>query len=133
MRRVRSIVWFGYTGLFVRRAAAVQQSIWTVHNLEPHEGAYRWDRYGYRLLARECDVVICHSQSAARDVRDTYHPRGRIVVMPHGDPAPAYPRARSRDDVLAELQLDPQRPVVSCLGRMRPYRGLTSRAGQSNG
>jgi beta-1,4-mannosyltransferase len=100
------------------------QCIWTVHNLEPHEGAYRWDRYGYRLLARDCDVVICHSQSAARNVQDLYHPRGRVVVMPIGDPAGAYPRARSRDEVLAEMQLDPQRPVVSCLGRLRPYKGL---------
>jgi len=100
------------------------QCIWTVHNLEPHEGAYRWDRYGYRLLAHDCDVVICHSQSAARDVRGTYDPRGRVVVMPHGDPTPAYPRARPREEVLAEMRLDPRRPVVSCLGRMRPYKGL---------
>jgi beta-1,4-mannosyltransferase len=100
------------------------QCIWTVHNLEPHEGAYRWDRYGYRLLARECDVVICHSQSAASNVQDLYRPRGRVVVMPIGDPAGAYPRARSRDEVLAEIHLDPQRPVVSCLGRLRPYKGL---------
>ena len=110
---------------FVRAARRRRvQCIWTLHNLEPHEGAYRWDRYGYRLLAHDCDLVICHSQSAARDVRDTYRPRGRVVVMPIGDPAPAYPRARSRDEVLAELHLDPQRPVVSCLGRLRPYKGL---------
>ena len=110
---------------FVRAAHRRRvQCMWTVHNLEPHEGAYRWDHYGYRLLAHDCDVVICHSQSAARDVRDTYNPRGRVVVMPIGDPAPAYPRARPRDEVLAELHLDPQRPVVSCLGRLRPYKGL---------
>ena len=123
-RRVRPIPCCGCTGSFVRRAAAAVQSIWTVHNLEPHEGAYCWDRYGYRLLAHDCDVVICHSQSAARDVRDTYDPRGRVVVMPQGDPAPSFPLARSRDQVLAEMHLDPQRPVVSCLGRMRPYKGL---------
>ena len=132
---------FGGTGRIQRAARAVDhllqlnrflraarrrgvQSIWTVHNLEPHEGAYRWDRYGYRLLARECDLVICHSQSAALEVRDAYHPRGCVVVMPHGDPAAAYPRPRSRADVLAEMRLDPRRPVVSCLGWMRPYKGL---------
>jgi glycosyltransferase involved in cell wall biosynthesis len=99
-------------------------SIWTVHNLEPHEGAYRWDRYGYRVLARECDIVICHSQSAARAVRHAYRPRGRVVVMGIGDPAAAYPRPRPRLDVLRELQLDPRRPVVSCFGRLREYKGL---------
>jgi beta-1,4-mannosyltransferase len=110
---------------FVRAARRRHvRCIWTVHNLEPHEGAYRWDHYGYRLLARNCDVVICHSESAARNVCDAYHPRGRVVVMPIGDPAPAYPRARSRAEVLGEVRLDPERPVVSCLGRLRPYKGL---------
>jgi len=99
-------------------------TIWTVHNLAPHEGAYRWDRYGYGLLARECDIVICHSQSAARAVRQAYGPRGRIIVMGIGDPAAAYPRPRPRLDVLGELRLDPRRPVVSCFGRLREYKGL---------
>ncbi len=99
-------------------------SMWTVHNLEPHEGAYRWDRFGYALLARECDIVICHSGSAARAVDRTYGPRGRLVVMGIGDPAAAYPSPRPRLEVLRELQLDPRRPVVSCFGRLREYKGL---------
>lgn len=98
--------------------------IWTVHNLEPHEGAYRWDRYGYRLLARRCDVVICHSHSAVSAVRRAYRPRGQMVVMPIGDPAPAYPQARSRHEVTRDLRLDPERPIVACLGRLRDYKGL---------
>jgi glycosyltransferase involved in cell wall biosynthesis len=100
------------------------QCIWTVHNLEPHEGSYRWDRYGYRLLARECDLVICHSRSAAGDVRHRYRPRGRVIVMPIGDPAGVYPPARPRTEVLAALRLDSQRPVVSCFGWLREYKGL---------
>jgi glycosyltransferase involved in cell wall biosynthesis len=132
---------FGATSRIQRAAAAVDRllqlkrflraarrrgvpRIWTVHNLEPHEGAYRWDRYGYRLLARECDLVICHSHSAAHAVRHAYRPRGHVVVMRIGDPAAAYPRARPRADVLGELRLDPRRPVVSCLGRLRQYKGL---------
>jgi beta-1,4-mannosyltransferase len=99
-------------------------SIWTVHNLEPHEGAYRWDRYGYRLLARECDVVVCHSLSAAGAIREVYRPRGRLVVMGIGNPAAAFPPPRPRDEVLGKLRLDPRRPVVSCLGRLRHYKGL---------
>jgi glycosyltransferase involved in cell wall biosynthesis len=100
------------------------RSMWTVHNLEPHEGAYRWDRYGYRLVARHCDLVICHSESAARATERFYRPRGRMIVMRIGDPSPAYPAPRPRADVLADFGLDPQRPVVSCLGRLREYKGL---------
>ena len=110
---------------FVRAARRFGMScVWTVHNLEPHEGAYRWDHYGYRLLARECDLVICHSHSATRAVRHMFRPRGRVVVMPIGDPAAVHPPARPRTEVLAGLRLDPQRPVVSCFGWLRQYKGL---------
>jgi beta-1,4-mannosyltransferase len=110
---------------FVRAARRFGMScLWTVHNMEPHEGAYRWDHYGYRLLASECDLVICHSHSAARAVRHTYRPRGRVVVMPIGDPAAVQPPARPRTEVLAGLRLDPQRPVVACFGWLRQYKGL---------
>lgn len=110
---------------FIRAARSRgMRALWTVHNLAPHEGAYRWDRYGYRLLARECDLVICHSQSAARDVRHEYRPRGQVIVMPIGDPAAVHPPARPRAEVLTGLTLDPGRPVVSCVGRLREYKGL---------
>jgi beta-1,4-mannosyltransferase len=100
------------------------QRIWTVHNVEPHEGADRWDRYGYRLLARECDVVVCHSHSAVESVRRLYEPAGRVIVMPMGELGSAYPAARARLDVLTALQLDPGLPVVACLGRLREYKQL---------
>jgi len=56
-----------YLRRFLRAARALGiERVWTVHNMEPHEGAYRWDHYGYRLLARETDVVI---STAARPWR----------------------------------------------------------------
>jgi glycosyltransferase involved in cell wall biosynthesis len=100
------------------------QRIWTLHNLEPHEGSYRWDRYGYQLVAREADVLVCHSRSALEEARRRYQPGGRTVVMPIGECASEYPPARPRTDVLRELGLDPSLPVVSCLGRLRGYKGL---------
>ena len=98
--------------------------IWTVHNLAPHEGAYRWDHYGYRLLARESDLIICHSEWSAALVRDHFRPSGELLVMPHGELASACPPPRSRVDVIRELGLDPEAPLVSCLGRLRDYKGL---------
>ena len=110
---------------FLRTARRLgMQRIWTVHNMEPHEGAYRWDRYGYRLLARETDVIVCHSRATADAVRRDYPPAGRVVVMPIGELGSAYPPARPREEVLAGLGLDPALPVVSCLGRLREYKGL---------
>jgi beta-1,4-mannosyltransferase len=100
------------------------QRIWTVHNLEPHEGAYRWDRYGYRLLAHESDLIVCHSRSAIEAVLQRNRPRGRVILMPIGEQSGTYPSPRPRGDVLAQLRLDPLLPVVSCLGRLRGYKGL---------
>lgn len=110
---------------FLRRARRLGITrVWTVHNIEPHEDTTRWDRLGYRLVARQSDVVICHTASAANLVRERYHPHASIVLMPMGPLAAVYPPARPRADVLAGVGLDPSVPVVSCLGRLRGYKGL---------
>ena len=99
--------------------------IWTIHNLEPHKGGSVWDRLGYRLLARSSDVVVSHSAGALEDATREYHvPSGRSMVMPMGAMHEAYPPARPRHLVLRELGLDPSLPMISCLGRIREYKGL---------
>jgi glycosyltransferase involved in cell wall biosynthesis len=98
--------------------------IWTVHNVEPHEGASIWDRWGYRIVARETDLVVCHSESAVEPIRAQHRLRGQLIVMPMGELGSTYPPARPRAAVLESLGLDPKRPMVSCLGRLRRYKGL---------
>lgn len=110
---------------FMRTARRLgMQRLWTLHNVSPHEGAYCWDRYGYRLLARECDLIVCHSDSAVATVRRLFRPTARTIVMPIGELGHNHPTPRRRDRVLGELHLDPAVPVVSCLGRLRYYKGL---------
>jgi glycosyltransferase involved in cell wall biosynthesis len=114
-----------YLWRFLRTARALNvKRVWTVHNMEPHEGAYRWDRYGYRLLARECDVVICHSRSSMEAVQREFRPRGRVILMPHGELGSAYPTPRPRADVLRQVGLQAAKPTMACLGRLRDYKGL---------
>jgi beta-1,4-mannosyltransferase len=98
--------------------------VWTVHNLGPHEGGDRVDAFGYRAVARSADLIICHSQWSADQVKRTYQPRGDIVVMPHGNFDGFYPPAQPREATLATIGIDPSRPVVSCLGYLRRYKGL---------
>jgi beta-1,4-mannosyltransferase len=110
---------------FLRTARTLGiKRVWTVHNMEPHEGAYRWDRYGYRLLARETDVVVCHSRSSIEAVQREFRPGGRVVLMPIGELGSAYPNPRPRMEVLRPLGLEPAKPTVACLGRLRDYKGL---------
>jgi beta-1,4-mannosyltransferase len=124
-RASRAVRRLFYLRRFLRAARAMGIArVWTVHNMEPHEGAYRWDHYGYRLLARETDLVICHSRSTMEAVQREYRPRGRVILMPIGELGSAYPAARPRAEVLGELGLDPERPTVACLGRLRDYKGL---------
>jgi glycosyltransferase involved in cell wall biosynthesis len=99
--------------------------IWTIHNLEPHEGSSRWDRLGYGLLARSSDLIVSHSAGALAEATRKYGiPAAKSIVMPMGPLHEAYPPARRRDVVLRELGLDPALPMVSCLGRIRGYKGL---------
>jgi glycosyltransferase involved in cell wall biosynthesis len=44
--------------------------------------------------------------------------------MPHGNYEGCYPAPRSRDAIREELCLDAGRPVVSCIGWLRDYKGL---------
>jgi beta-1,4-mannosyltransferase len=98
--------------------------IWTMHNLEPHEGASDSDRRGYDLLVQAADLIICHSESAADACRARYHPPGRIVATRRGNYDGVYPAPRDRTVVRRELGLADDRPLVCCLGALRGYKGI---------
>lgn len=98
--------------------------VWTVHNLGHHEGA-RWsDRLGYRLLATYCDLLVCYSDTAADAIRTRYGRSRPVLSIRHGSYENVYPVARSREIVLSELGLQPQLPVVCCVGLLRKYKGV---------
>lgn len=110
---------------FLRRAGRLGiHRMWTMHNLECHEGASWRDRLGYRLLARYADLIICHSQSAAESARATYRPRGDVLVIPHGTYDGVYPAPRPVELVRAELGLAVHLPFVVCIGALRDYKGI---------
>jgi beta-1,4-mannosyltransferase len=105
--------------------AAGKPVVWTVHNHQPHERGDWIDRWGHRVFEQYVDLFICHSQHSAQVMQA----RGRIgadrLVMPMGR-WDTLPTARQRDDVLRELGLDPELPVVSCIGGLRGYKGLVT-------
>ena len=98
--------------------------LWTVHNIESHFDSSRADCAIYKALAAYADVVILHSMSARAEFLRHYRPRGELVVMPHGNYEGRYPAPRPRDDVLRELGLSADLPVVSCVGGLRSNKGL---------
>jgi glycosyltransferase involved in cell wall biosynthesis len=98
--------------------------VWTVHNVAHHEGASLVDRWGYRELARGSDLLLCFSHAAETELRREYGDRVSILVISHGSYQGAYPPARSRAEARAHFGLDPDKPVVSCLGLLRRYKGV---------
>jgi glycosyltransferase involved in cell wall biosynthesis len=122
LARYRAVFRFALT-LKAAKKAGIKR-IWTVHNIEPHEGASWLDRLGYRIAARNIDLAICYSHAAVQQVRDRYNPAGETVAMAHGNYAGIYPEPRDRRSVLREFGLDPDVPLVSCIGIIRPYKGL---------
>ena len=98
--------------------------VWTVHNLDPHEGEGLKDRWGQRLLARHCDLLIVHSQLTEEQVKRKLSPKAPVVVMPHGSYDGHYPPPRPRAVVMEAFGLEHGRPVLCCVGRLREYKGL---------
>lgn len=98
--------------------------IWTLHNLEHHEGSDWIDRIGYRVLAHGADLIICHSQWAAAMARRRHRIRGDVTVMPIGAYHAAYPAPRDARAVAEALGLDPRKPILSVVGTMRGYKGI---------
>ena len=98
--------------------------VWTVHNLEHHEGISFADRIAYRLLAKHADLLICHSQGIKKQIVNRWHPGDKIVVMHHGNYDGIYPKPLPRERVIKELALNPGIPIVSCVGSARGYKGI---------
>ena len=98
--------------------------VWTVHNMAHHEGVSTIDRWGYRELANHSDLLLCFSTSTATDLRREYGHDIPILVIPHGSYAGAYPPPRARHEACAQFGLRDDIPVVSCLGLLRPYKGV---------
>lgn len=98
--------------------------VWTVHNLEHHEGAGWADRAGYRILATHSDLLVCYSNTAADAIRQRYGSNRPVLVMRRGNYGDVYPPPRDARAVLRELNLNPDRPVVCCVGLIRRYKGI---------
>lgn len=96
--------------------------VWTVHNLEHHEGSSGWDRLGERPL-RDADLRI-YTSAWARDVAEGPDRTGTSVVVPIGDfdawlpPDPG--RAAARD----VLGVAPATRLLLCFGQVRRYKGF---------
>lgn len=106
----------------------------TVHSLEPKRPwkaeqlgrGYHLSNFCERTGLEAADAVIAVSRAAAADIGDCYPlvDPDRITVIPNGvDPEEFRPDPRT--DVLERFGIDPDRPIVVCVGRITPQKGIS--------
>ena len=110
---------------FLRQAKSRgKRIIWTCHNLQPHEDRGWVVAEAIRAVAAAADLIITHDATALLDCRQMYRPEGRLVTMPIGNYAGVYPPPRPAAEFRAAIGLSRGGPLVSCVGQIRPYKGL---------
>ncbi len=140
---VHSHTW--YTGLAGHLAALLYgiPHVLTAHSLEPMRpwkaeqlgGGYRISSWVERTAVEAADAVIAVSSGMRDDVLHTYPALdpSRVHVVRNGiDTGVWYPvtstaggaAAESGESVLAELGVDPARPIVAFVGRITRQKGV---------
>src|ERR1700754_4517211 len=133
---VHSHTW--YTGLAGHLAALLYgvPHVLTAHSLEPMRpwkaeqlgGGYRISSWVERTAVEAADAVIAVSSGMRDDVLHTYPALdpSRVHVVRNGiDTDVWYPATSSPDEsVLAELGVDPARPIVAFVGRITRQKGV---------
>jgi glycosyltransferase involved in cell wall biosynthesis len=79
-----------------------------------------------RLLSQPTDAAVCVSHAVRELTVSRYHVRPeRVRVARNGVPLEMLRRggAGARNRVLAELDIEPERPVLAIIGRLHPVKG----------
>jgi beta-1,4-mannosyltransferase len=97
--------------------------VWTLHNLEHHEGSRAADHRADRMLHRLADLRIVHSQHALAELRHRTR-GGDIVCMRHGNYEGAMPPPAPRDRTRASVGAPPGAKLLLCFGQLREYKGF---------
>jgi len=133
---VHSHTW--YTGMAGHIAALLHgvPHVLTAHSLEPRRpwkaeqlgGGYQVSLWVERTAVTGADGVIAVSEGMRADVLDVYPTLdpGRVHVIRNGiDTGVWYPAAPNPEEsVLAEIGVDPSRPMVAFVGRITRQKGV---------
>ena len=100
--------------------------IWTVHNELPHDGNYLdQERRLGAMLAERADLIHVMCPGTDAFVAGSFRlPPEKLLVVPHGSYIGMYGDAASRESARQRLGLPADATVLTCLGGIRPYRGI---------
>jgi glycosyltransferase involved in cell wall biosynthesis len=107
------------------RAAGVP-TVWTVHNIMPHECADpEAERQLRQEIADRVDLIhIMCEQTAELAAAHYVLPPGKVRVIPHPSYIDVYPNLIDENTARYELGIDPDELVYLFLGQIRHYKGV---------
>lgn len=103
--------------------------VWTVHNIVHHENKYpQIELFFSSILARICDRIIIHYESAREEVVKSYRlnkdQRTKLIVIPHGHYINCYLNEIDRGRARSKLGIDRESILFLYFGLIRPYKGV---------
>lgn len=103
------------------------KTIWTVHNLFPHERLYPdIDIQINDFVAQESHYIITHCKFAAAQISDLYSPKCPIKIIPHGSFRTIFPNTISRSEARKILKISNRQFLYLFFGNARGYKGITN-------
>lgn len=102
--------------------------IWTVHNIEPHREVENWIKklfYGY--WCRVVNGTIYLSRISSEMAMSKYPRLQKVpyIIIPHGHYRQIYSNVIAREEARKRLQIEPDRIMLLCFGRIMRYKGIT--------
>ena len=101
-------------------------SVWTVHNVLPHECADPTLEAALRQeIADRVDVIHVMCEETINDCAEWYRlPASKVRVVPHPSYIDVYPNLVDRSTARRELGLADDEFIYLCFGQIRPYKGV---------
>lgn len=131
---VHSHTWYTNLAGHMSKLAYDIPHVLSTHSLEPLRpwkreqlaGGYALSSFAERTGIVHADTVIAVSQQMRRDVLDSYPgvDADRVTVIPNGIDADEY-CPDPKTDVLEQLGVDLDRPIVTFVGRITRQKGFT--------
>ena len=101
------------------------KTIWTVHNLFPHERLYPdIDIKINNFVAQEAQYIITHCKFAATQISDLYSPKCPIKTIPHGSFRTVFPNTINRLEARKILGISNTKFIYLFFGNARGYKGI---------
>jgi len=100
------------------------RTVWTVHNVLPHESKTTNDLLCMQKLSFIADAKIVHSKLSLHQMDELGLSTNNTFVIPHGNYIGVYNDEVSRRHARAQLNHKEDEFVILFFGLIRPYKGL---------